>query len=151
MSHSADKSLAEAAALLRDARTVAVLGASDKPWKAGCYVPEYLHERGYRILPVNPARVGVTMWGERVVASLAGLVGDGDPVDIVDVFRRSQELMGHLPEILAMRPLPKVVWLQSGIRNDAFCEAIEAAGLTAVQDRCTLADHRRAGLGYVTR
>ena len=134
----------QAAAILRESRVVAVLGVSDKPWKAGFYVPEYLHGQGYRILPVNPLRAGATMWGETVVASLAELPA-GLPVDIVDIFRRSEDVMAHVPEILAMTPLPRVAWLQLGIRNDAFCAAMEAAGITAVQDRCTLADHRRMG------
>ena len=64
------------------------------------------------------------------------------PVDVVDVFRRAEALPAHVDEILAMKPLPKVVWFQSGVRNDAVARTLEAAGITVVQDRCMLADHR---------
>lgn len=132
--------------VLKTARVIAVLGAHDNPIKAACYVPEYLHEQGYRILPVNPALVGKELFGEKVRATLAEI---GEPVDVVDVFRRPELLPGHLADILAMAPRPKVVWLQLGIRNDAFARDLVAAGLDVVQDRCTLADHRRFQVGPV--
>ena len=125
--------------ILTQARTVAVLGAHPQPARAAHYVPAYLHARGYRVLPVNATRVGATLWGEPVVARLTDLT---EPVDLVDVFRRSEAVAGHVEEILAMRPLPAVVWLQQGIRDDASTERLRAAGITVVQDRCTLADHR---------
>ncbi len=136
----------EIAAVLRGARTIAVLGAHEDPVKAACYVPEYLHAQGYRILPVNPALAGRELWGERVRARLADIA---EAVDVVDVFRRPEALPGHLDDLLAMSPRPRVVWLQLGIRNDAFAAALVAAGIDVVQDRCTLADHRRLGIGSV--
>ena len=136
----------EIAAVLRGARTIAVLGAHDDPVKAASYVPEYLHPQGYRILPVNPALAGRELWGERVRARLADIA---EAVDVVDVFRRPEALPGHLDDLLAMSPRPRVVWLQLGIRNDAFAAALVAAGIDVVQDRCTLADHRRLGIGSV--
>lgn len=138
---------AQIAATLRDARTIAVLGAHADPSRAASYVPEYLHAQGYRVLPINPQMAGQTLWGERVRASLAEL---GEAVDIVDVFRRPDLLPGHLDDILAMKPRPRLVWLQLGIRNDAFARAVESAGIDVVQDHCTLADHRRLGIGPVT-
>jgi predicted CoA-binding protein len=137
---------AQVTQVLRDARTVAVLGAHGEPSRAAFYVPDYLHEQGYRVIPVNPQLAGSTLWGETVRASLAEL---GEPVDIVDVFRRPDLLPGHLDDILAMAPRPRLVWLQQGIRNDAFARAVEAGGIDVVQDRCTLADHRRLGVGRV--
>ena len=125
--------------ILAEANTVAVLGAHPEASRAASYVPAYLYANGYRVLPVNPGRVGVSLWGEPVRASLTEL---REPVDIVDVFRRSDALMGHLSEILAMSPRPKLVWLQLGIRHDAFADALLAEGIDVVQDRCTLADHR---------
>ena len=125
--------------ILNEARTVAILGAHPEQTRPANYVPAYLYANGYRVLPVNPGRVGVSLWGERVRASLTELE---EPVDIVDVFRRSGALMGHLDEILGMNPRPKLVWLQLGIRNDAFARALVDAGIDVVQDRCTLADHR---------
>ena len=138
-----DAQIAEA---LRNARVIAVLGAHHEPSRPAFYVPEYLHGQGYRILPVNAPLAsppGRSLWGQPVRASLAEL---GEPVDIVDVFRRPDLLPGHLAEIRAMAPRPRLVWLQLGIRNDAFARAVEAAGIDVVQDRCTLADHRGLGL-----
>lgn len=129
--------------ILESSATIAVLGAHWDPARPACYVPDYLHEVGYRVLPVNPAGVGRSAWAGKFVAELTEL---GEPVDVVDVFRRSELVPQHEAEILAMQPLPKVVWLQLGIRNDAFAARMRAAGITVIQDRCTLAEHRRLGL-----
>jgi predicted CoA-binding protein len=139
---------AQISQLLRDTRTIAVLGAHVEPSRAAFYVPDYLHAQGYRVLPVNPQLAGRTLFGETVRASLAEV---GEPVDIVDVFRRPDLLPGHLADILSMTPRPRLVWLQLGIRNDAFARAVEQEGIDVVQDRCTLADHRRLGVGPVIR
>ena len=136
----------QVATVLRAARTIVVLGAHEQPSKPAFYVPDYLHGQGYRIVPVNPQLAGKELWGERVRATLAE-VQEG--VDVVDVFRRPEVLPTHLEDLLAMSPRPKLVWLQLGIRNDAFARAVEAAGMDVVQDRCTLADHRRLGIGAV--
>lgn len=133
--------------ILTSSPTVAVLGIHHEPEKAAFYVPEYLHDEGYRILGVNPQFVGQTLFGEPVRASLAEL---REAVDIVDVFRRSDAVPGHLEDILAMSPRPRVVWLQLGIRHDETARVLEAAGITVVQNRCTLADHQRLGLGAPT-
>lgn len=134
------------ARILRGARTVAVLGAHHEPARAAFYVPEYLHAQGYRVLPVNPGLTGTTLWDQPVRATLAEL---GEPVEIVDVFRRGELLPGHLDDLLAMRPRPRVVWLQLGVRNDNVARRLEAEGIEVVQDRCMLADHRRLGIGRV--
>lgn len=133
--------------ILTNSPTIAVLGIHHEPEKAAFYVPEYLHDEGYRILGVNPQFVGQTLFGAPVRASLAEL---REPVDIVDVFRRSEAVPGHLEDILAMSPRPRVVWLQLGIRHDETARVLEAAGITVVQNRCTLADHQRLGLGAPT-
>lgn len=129
--------------ILETTRSIAVLGAHDEPFKAAYYVPEYLHRVGYRIVGVNPKLAGQRLHGAPVVASLAELP---EPVDMVDVFRRPETLPGHLPELLAMQPRPAVVWLQLGIRHDGVAASLRAVGIEVVQDRCTLADHRRLGL-----
>lgn len=134
--------------LLASARTIAVLGASETPARAGHYVPAYLHEQGYRVVAVNPLLAGKVLWGEVARATLAEIT---DPIDIVDVFRRPDQLASHLDDITAMRPLPKVVWLQLGIREDAFAASVMKAGIDVVQDRCTLADHRGFSVGRVGR
>lgn len=135
--------LADALPLLEQARTLAVLGAHTDAGRAAHYVPAYLARQGYRILPVNPRFAGETLFGETVVATLADLPA---PADLVDVCRPAPALPAHLPEILAMTPRPAVVWLQLGIRHDAVAQALSDAGLTVVQDRCTLADHRTGSL-----
>lgn len=129
---------------LDDAKVVAVLGAHTEDHRAAFYVPDYLHEQGYRILPVNPNLVGQTLWGEPVRASLADL---DEAVDIVDVFRNSRHLVGHTVDFLRMAPAPKVVWFQLGVRSDEVAAVLSRSGIDVVQDRCTLADHKHWGLG----
>ncbi|MFT7521741.1 MAG: putative CoA-binding protein, partial [Kiritimatiellia bacterium] len=92
---------AQAAQRLQQAHTIAVLGASSKPHRAGFYVGEYLFQQGYRVIPVNPKLVGTQMWGEIVRGSLNEL---DEPIDMVDAFRRSVLLADHLPELLALKP-----------------------------------------------
>jgi predicted CoA-binding protein len=130
--------------ILATSPTIAVLGVHHEPEKAAYYVPEYLHDEGYKIIGVNPNFVGQTLFGEPVRAKLTEI---GEPIDIVDVFRRPEAIADHVEEILAMQPRPKVVWFQLGIRNDDAAKVLEAAGITVVQNRCTLADHQRLGLG----
>ena len=110
-------------------------------------MPEYLFDAGYRVIGVNPRLAGEVLFSQPVRATLAEI---GEPIDLVDVFRRAEDIPAHVPDILAMRPLPKVVWFQLGIRNDAAARQLEAAGITVIQDRCTLADHQRMGLGEPT-
>lgn len=130
--------------ILTSSPTIAVLGAHTEPEKAAFYVPEYLYDEGYTIFGVNPRFVGQTLFGHPVRATLAEL---GEPIDLVDVFRRSELIGDHVEDILAMKPRPKVVWLQLGIKNEDAAKVLEAAGITVVQNRCTLADHQRLGLG----
>lgn len=130
----------ELLALFAETRTIAVLGANVEPGKPAYYVPDYLAAQGFEVYPVNPGFVGRTLWGRPFVASLTETV---EPIDMVDVFRRPDALMAHVPEILGMRTPPKVVWLQLGIAHAEFARTITAAGIRVVQDRCTLAEHRR--------
>jgi len=123
---------------LEKARTIAVLGAHKDPSRPAHYVPRYLFERGYRILPVNPRFAGEELLGEKVVGSLLDL---REPVDILDIFRPSSALLGHLEEVLALKP--GLVWLQSGIRHPGFEQALEEAGIPVVADRCLMVEHRR--------
>ena len=129
--------------VLLTAKTIAVLGAHPQHARPASYVPAYLQNAGYRIVPVNPRFVGEEMFGAVTVAKLADV---HEAVDVVDVFRPSELLAGHLADILAMEPRPKLVWLQSGIENDDVAGALVAAGIDVIQDRCMLAEHRRSGL-----
>lgn len=139
-------SLGDIRDVLQRARTVAVLGAHPDPTRPAHYVPAYLLAQGYKILPVNPAYAGSTMFGKVVRAKLSEL---REPVDIVDVFRRGPDVPGHLDDILAMEPRPALVWLQLGIRNDVAAKSLVESGVDVIQDRCTLADHRAMGIGPV--
>ena len=126
--------------VLRESRTVAVLGANVKESKAAHYVPKYLYGEGYTIYPVNPVHEGKTLFGEPFVADLRSLQ---KPIDVVDVFRRSEVLPEHVDDLLAMAPRPKVVWFQSGIRHEEVAARFSAEGIGVIQSRCMLADHQR--------
>ena len=132
--------------ILTTARTVAVLGAKAGVDQPAFYVPAYLVARGYRVLPVNPTLAGRSLFGVPVVATLADLAG---PVDVIEVFRRPEFLPGHAREILSLPWLPAVVWFQLGIRHDGAAEILARAGITVVQDRCMMPDHRRLIAGSV--
>ncbi|NHK39246.1 CoA-binding protein [Thermus thermophilus] len=128
----------ELRAYLSQAKTIAVLGAHKDPSRPAHYVPRYLREQGYRVLPVNPRFQGEELFGEEAVASLLDLK---EPVDILDVFRPPSALMDHLPEVLALRP--GMVWLQLGIRHPEFEKALKEAGIPVVADRCLMVEHKR--------
>lgn len=125
--------------ILQESKTVAVLGVHTNVSKAAYYVPRYLDSRNYEIFPVNPVFAGQEVFGKTTVSSLSKLT---TPIDLVDVFRRSEALPDHVSEILAMKPLPRVVWFQLGIQNDEVAEQLSKAGIEVVQNRCTLADHQ---------
>jgi predicted CoA-binding protein len=120
-------------AILRECRRIAVLGIKteahrDRP---AFYVPEYMARAAFDIVPVPVYFPDTTeILGRRVYRQLVDIPG---PVDMVNVFRRSPDIPQHLPDILAARP--KVVWIQTGIRNDAVAESLARAGIKVVQDR----------------
>lgn len=128
-------------ALLERTRRVAVLGikteaVADQP---SFYVPAYAAERGFEIVPVPVYYPDATsILGRTVYRKLVDVARDVGPVDMVNVFRRSAALAAHLDDILAAKP--KSVWLQLGIRDDAFAERLARAGIDVVQDRCLLVD-----------
>jgi len=128
------------ARILREARTVAVLGAKADTAAPAHYVPAYLVANGYRVLPVNPTLTGRRVLGETVVATLADLPG---PVDVIEIFRRPEYLPAHATEIVRLPWRPAVVWFQLGIRNDAAAAALARTGIRVVQNRCMMPEHRR--------
>ena len=127
-------------AILKTAKSVAVIGAKIGAHEPAYYVPAYLATRGYRIHPVNPKLAGETIHGAPVVGRLVDLDG---AVDVIEIFRRPQYLLDHAREILALPWRPQAVWFQLGIRNDAAAEALARAGMKVVQDRCMMPEHRR--------
>jgi len=121
-------------AALASARTVAVLGLSPKPDRDSHRVARYLQAAGYRIIPVRPAQK--TILGEPAVASLDEI---REPVDIVDVFRSSEQVPAHVPE--AIRLGPRVFWMQLGIENADAAARLTAAGIHVVMNRCLKVAH----------
>jgi predicted CoA-binding protein len=132
---------AELAAILAETKRIAVLGIKTEA-QAGqpaFYVPHYMAEAGYEIVPVPVYYPDVfEILGEPVYRKLAEIP---EPVDMVNVFRRPRDIPPHLPDILAAQP--RVVWMQLGISHDEVAEALARAGIKVVQDRCLMVDHRR--------
>ncbi|MEX0802809.1 MAG: CoA-binding protein [Candidatus Binatia bacterium] len=128
--------------LVLQSRRIAVLGIkteaqADQP---SVYVPHYLLQAGYEIIPVPVYYPEVSeIFGARVYRRLVDIPGE---VDLVDVFRRPGDINGHVDDILAKKP--KAVWFQSGIRNDEAAETFARAGIQVVQDRCLMVEHRMA-------
>ncbi|HYD29778.1 MAG TPA: CoA-binding protein [Azospirillaceae bacterium] len=127
--------------LLGRARVIAMVGASPKPDRPSYGVMHFLQKKGHKVIPVNPAAAGQTLHGETVVASLKDI---SEPVDMVDIFRRSEDVGPVVDEAIVIGA--KSVWMQLGIRNDEAAAKAEAAGLTVVMDRCPKIEYPRLGL-----
>jgi predicted CoA-binding protein len=127
-------------ALLTSVRTIAVVGWSPNPDRPSHRVAAFLAARGYRVIPVNPGQAGHVALGEEVRATLAEV----GPVDMVDVFRRSEEAGGVVDAAIATGA--KAVWLQLGVIDEAAAARAEAAGLTVVMDRCPAIEIPRLGM-----
>ncbi len=121
--------------ILRDAKTIAVVGASKNPEKDAHQIPRYLQEHGYRIIPVNPT--ADVILGERAYKSLSDV---HEPYDVVDIFRPSEDVPPIVDE--AIRGPAKVIWMQLGIENEAAARKAEAAGKIVVQNACMMIEHR---------
>ncbi|MBP9047938.1 MAG: CoA-binding protein [Tabrizicola sp.] len=131
---------AEIRDILTRVKTIAVVGWSPKPDRPSHGVADYLKRRGYRVIPVNPGQAGQEALGETVVATLA----EAGPVDMVDIFRRSDEAGAVADE--AVRLGVKVVWMQLGVVDEAAAERARAAGLQVVMNRCPAIEIPRLGL-----
>lgn len=131
----------EIAGLLKAAKTIAMVGASDRPDRASFGVMRFLQSKGYRVIPVNPQLAGQTLHGETVVATLTEIA---EPIDIVDIFRNSDAAGPVIDEAIAVGA--KAVWTQLGVFNDAAVSRAEAAGLKAVVNHCPKIEIPRLGL-----
>lgn len=129
--------------ILTTTKTIAVLGASPKPARASNRVTGFLVGRGFDVTAVNPGHAGNTINDAPVVARLSDLER---PVDMIDVFRASENLPLIAAEILALPWRPKVVWTQLDVRDDAVAARLESEGITVVQDRCPAIEMPRLGL-----
>ena len=124
-------------AILREARTVAVVGLSPDRARPSHGVAIYLQEAGYRVLPVRPGSEPIL--GEPLFPDLRSAQAAAGPIDIVNIFRRSEYVPELLPDLLAIRP--RLVWMQVGVRHPATAAALEQAGIPVVMDRCLMVDH----------
>jgi len=132
---------AEIAELLGATRTIAMVGASDRPDRPSNGVMKFLVDRGYRVLPVNPQITGEHIHGEYVWRELSQI---GEPIDMVDIFRRPQAAGEAVDQAIAAGA--KAVWMQLGVINEEAAARAEAAGLKVVMDRCPVIEIRRLGL-----
>ena len=131
---------AEIRDILSSVQTIAVVGWSPKPDRPSHGVAAFLRRQGYRVIPVNPGQAGETALGETVVATLA----EAGSVDMVDIFRRSEEAGAVADE--AVRTGAKVVWMQLGVVDEAAAERARSAGLRVVMNRCPAIEIPRLGL-----
>lgn len=127
--------------LLENARTIALVGASDRPSRPSYGVMAYLQDHGYRVIPVNPQITGEHVHGEFVFRELAQI---GEPIDIVDIFRNSNAAGDAVDEAIAVGA--RAVWMQLGVINEAAAARAEAAGLQVVMNACPAIEIPRLGI-----
>ena len=132
-------------ALLEATRTVALVGASDRPDRPSYGVMKVMQDHGYRVIPINPRITGEHVHGEFVFRDLAQL---GDPIDLVDIFRRSEAAGEAVDQAIAAGA--KAVWMQIGVVDEAAAARAEAAGLRVVMDRCPAIELRRLNIAPIT-
>jgi len=126
--------------ILNNVKTIAMVGASPVNVRPSYFAFKYLAQRGYDMIPVNPGQVGKSLMGKPFVASLADI---DRPIDMVDIFRNSDAALALVKDALTLNPLPKVIWMQLGVRNDEACALAEAAGLKVVMNRCPKIEYGR--------
>lgn len=126
--------------ILKEVRTVAIVGASANELRPSFQVMKYLIDKGYTVFPVNPGHASRKILGRMTFARLADIA---EPVDMVDVFRAPEAVPFVVDEVLALDSLPKVIWLQQGIRNDEAAAKAEAAGIKMVMNRCPKIEYAR--------
>lgn len=131
--------------ILQDSKTIAVVGLSAKPERASLGVAHYLQQQGYRIIPVNPTYAGQQILGETVYASLQdaadALAASGLAIDVVDCFRKSEDMLQVARDAVAARA--RALWMQLGVVNQAAADLASSAGLDVVMDRCMKVEHAR--------
>lgn len=139
--------------ILNTVKTIAMVGLSPKDNRPSYFAFKYLLERGYRMIPVNPGQAGGEILRQKVYAKLADIP---EPVDMVDIFRAAQYAPAIVAEALALKPRPRVIWMQLGIRNDEAAKLAEDNGLKVVMNRCPKIEYGRlsseiAWMGVNTR
>jgi len=132
-----DEKLAQ---IILETRTIAMVGASIKPERASNRVGNYMARRGYRVIPVNPGHAGKTLFGQTVVATLSEI---DEPVEMLNIFRRSEDVLRPVEEALQHLQGLKSIWMQLGITNAEARGRATAQGLDVVEDRCLLIEQGR--------
>jgi len=131
--------------ILERSRTIAMVGASTSRARPSHEVMHVLLKRGHRVIPVNPTAVGETIWDVPVVGDLKDI---DEPVDMVDIFRRSDQVGPLVDEIIELAPRLgiRTIWMQLGVRDDDAAARAKAAGIDVIMDRCPVIEYRRLGL-----
>lgn len=129
--------------ILTSVRTIALVGASPNEARPSHSVMRFLLAKGYKVIPVNPGQAGKQILGQTVYAHLADIPG---PVDMVDVFRNSLAVPGLVDEVLALKALPQVIWMQLGVQHEEAARRAEAAGISVVMNRCPAIEYPRLGM-----
>jgi len=119
--------------ILTGTHTIAMVGASANPARPSYFAMKYLLGKGFRVFPVNPGLAGQSLLGQPAFARLSEVP---EPIDMVDVFRSSEAAGAVVEEALQLAPLPRVIWMQLGVRNDEAAARAEAAGIRVVMNRC---------------
>jgi predicted CoA-binding protein len=139
--------------ILNTVKTIAMVGISPKDIRPSYFAFKYLLERGYHMIPVNPGQAGGEILGQKVFARLADI---SEPIDMVDIFRAPQFAPGIVAEALELKPQPRVIWMQLGVRSEEGAKLAEESGLKVVMNRCPKIEYGRlsseiAWLGVNTR
>jgi hypothetical protein len=126
--------------ILKSVKSIALVGFSSNTVRPSYFVTKYLIERGYTLYPVNPGLAGQEFFGAKVYATLADIPG---PIDMVEIFRNSEAAGPITDEALLLQPMPKVIWMQLGVRNDEAAAKAEAKGVTVIMNRCPKIEYGR--------
>ncbi len=126
--------------ILNSVKSVAIVGASANDVRPSFFVTKYLIDKGYAVYPVNPGHAGKEILGRMTYAKLSDIP---DPIDMVDIFRASNAVPPIVDEVLALSPLPKVIWMQLTVRHDEAAAKAEAAGIQVVMNRCPKIEYAR--------
>lgn len=128
------------AGILNSVKTIAIVGASANDVRPSWFVLKYMLDKGFSVFPINPGHAGKEILGRMTYASLGDIP---QPVDMVDIFRAPAAVPGIVDEVLALDPLPKVIWMQLGVRHDEAAAKAEAAGIKVVMNRCPKIEYGR--------
>jgi predicted CoA-binding protein len=131
--------------ILTTTTRIAAVGVSTNPLRPSWFVARYLSSKGYDLIPVNPAYAGETLFGRRVLSALSDIPPADDPVEMVDIFRRSDQagaVVDEALEVLGHRGL-RTIWMQIGVEDAAAAARAEARGVTVIMNRCPKIEHQR--------